>query len=176
MPIDENTVIRILLADRAKLLAYIWSIVHDEHVTEDVFQEVSMLAVSKRAKIRDREALLPWLRRTARYRALHAIRHKGKAPLLLDGSTLDALAPHWQKYDDVPSATLADALRMCVDQLTPYARRIVVLRYIEGQSGIQVAEALGRKVRTIYMALSRIHHTLRDCIRRQQAELGAADG
>lgn len=176
MPVDENTVIRVLLADRAKLLAYIWSIVRDEHVTEDVFQEVSMLAVSKRAKIQDSQALLPWLRRTARYRALHAIRRKGNSPLLLDAGALDALAPHWQEYDDVPSSTLADALRKCVDQLTPYARRIVVLRYIEGQSSSQVADALGRKVRTIYMALSRIHHTLRDCIRQRQAELGAADG
>ena len=175
MPVDENTVVRVLMAERAKLLAYVWSIVHDEHIAEDVLQEVSMLAIDKRAQIDNERALLPWLRQTARYRALHAVRDRVKTPMLLDEKVLDGLAPYWQKYDDVPSQTLADALRYCVEQLTPYARRIVALRYAEGRSGTKVAEILGRKVRTIYVALSRIHRTLRDCIRQQRSEGGRTD-
>ena len=48
MALSETIIVRVLLAERAKLLAYIWVIVRDAHLVEDVFQEVAALAVQKR--------------------------------------------------------------------------------------------------------------------------------
>ena len=160
---------RVLLQERAKLLGYIWAIVRDEHLCEDVFQEVSLLAVAKRDEIHDEPALLPWLRRVARHRALHVVESRKRCPFLLSDRLLDTLDECWRKYDDTPAATLAGALRKCVAQLTTYAREIITLRYVHGLSGIQVAEKLGCKVHTLYMALTRIHGKLRTCVQRDIA-------
>ncbi len=58
MALEQATVVRILMAERSKLLAYIWSIVRDEHAVEDVFQEVSILAVEKCGQITDENCAL----------------------------------------------------------------------------------------------------------------------
>jgi RNA polymerase sigma-70 factor (ECF subfamily) len=154
----------VLVQERAKLLAYVWAIVRDEHLAEDIFQEVSMLALDKRAEIYDDSSLYPWLRQTARHRALHAVESRKRRPVSLSDGLLDTLDQCWREYDSTPAATLADVLRGCVAQLTAHARQIVTLRYVQGLSGIQVAETLGRNVRTVYMALSRIHGRLRRCV------------
>lgn len=158
-----------LLQERVKLLAYIWAIVRDEHLCEDVFQEVSLLAIDKREEIYDQQALLPWLRQTARHRALHAVEARKRRPVLLSDTLLDTLDRCWQRYDDTSAATLADALRKCVAKLTAHARQLIALRYVEGLSGIQIAQMLGRKVTTVYMALSRTHGNLRRCVRQEMA-------
>src|SRR4051794_21632754 len=47
-PIDQESLVIVLLRDRVKLLAYITAIVRDNHLAEDIFQEVALLAVRKR--------------------------------------------------------------------------------------------------------------------------------
>jgi RNA polymerase sigma-70 factor, ECF subfamily len=152
------------------LLAYIWAIVRDEHLAEDVFQEVSLLAVDKCENIYSEQALLPWLRNTARHRALHAVQSRKNRPVLLSDGLLDDLDECWQKYDAVDASDLTDILRQCVSQLTSRAQHILTLRYVQGLNGAQVAETIGRKVRTVYMALSRIHGALRKCVLHRTAE------
>jgi len=44
MTMDQDQLVRLLLRERARLTAYIWSIVHEPHLTEDVFQEVCLEA------------------------------------------------------------------------------------------------------------------------------------
>ena len=63
--LSQEAVLRALLANRTTLLGYIWSMVRDRHVVEDIFQEVSVLALEKREEFGDERALPTWLRRTA---------------------------------------------------------------------------------------------------------------
>jgi RNA polymerase sigma-70 factor (ECF subfamily) len=173
MALSETIIVRVLLAERAKLLAYIWVIVRDAHLVEDVFQEVAALAVQKRNELRDEAALPVWLRRTARFQALAALRDKARDPhQSLTPEILDQLDTYWSSQDRQPDDARVEALQDCLTQLSPYARQIVALRYGKGLQGIKVAEALGRNVRTIYMALTRIHNSLRDCIEQKLAVPG----
>ncbi len=68
--LSESDLVQRLLEERVRLLAYIWAIVRDSHVAEDVFQEVSLLAVRKRSEIVDQTAFPVWLRKSARFCAL----------------------------------------------------------------------------------------------------------
>ena len=173
MALSETTIVRVLVAERARLLAYIWVIVRDVHLVEDVFQEVAALAVQKRGELRDEAALPIWLRRTARFQALAALRDKSRDRAQpLTPEILDRLDEYWTGQDDQPDDVRMQALEHCLTQLSPYARQIVTLRYREGFKGIKVAELLGRNVRTIYMALTRIHNTLRECIEGKLAAAG----
>lgn len=165
MPVDEQTLVQHLLSERTKLIAYIWSIVHDAHIAEDVFQEVSLVALRKRQEIGGVSQVFPWLRSVARHKALKALSARSRRPMVLDDDLLGELEEVWNRHDAAPASDTADALEGCVRKLSPRARRIIELRYGAGLSGGDVATVVGVQVKSIYQALSRIHVALADCVR-----------
>jgi DNA-directed RNA polymerase specialized sigma24 family protein len=56
-------------------------------------------------------------------------------------------------------------LRKCVGELSPDAREIVRLRYVENVRGAALAEVIGKPVNTVMVALSRINRRLAKCVR-----------
>ncbi len=167
---DRDSIVRLLFDERVKLLAWIRAMVRDEHVAEDILQEVSVVAVSKCEEIRDARAFPSWARQVARHKALHVLRKQRSAPAVLDNETLTWLEPHWRTYDSLSLSDLKEYLLECQNQLSPYARQLVCMRHQEGKSGASMAEALGRSLNTIYVALSRAYKKLGDCIRKRMAE------
>ena len=164
MPLSHDEIVAQLMRHRATLYAYIWSIVADEHIAEDVLQDVSRLAIAKSDQINDADHVLPWARTTAKFTALNVMRKQRKGHVTLDEKTLNLLDPHWDKSDN-DSSDVSAALQHCLTRLTPRARRLVQLRYNENLSGRALAEATGRQLRSVYTALSRVHRSLGDCIR-----------
>lgn len=174
MPLDEVTIIQTLMAERARLLAYIWSIVHDSHLVEDIFQEVSLLAVRKRLELRDEKTLAVWLRRSARLVSIAAVRRKGQSPALFRDEVLDRLDASWVNNDITSTEETLGFLHRCMAGLPSRSRRLVTLRYVNRLSGSQLAETLGITVASVYVALARIHRSLRECIKRQRRTEGAS--
>jgi len=167
MAVNTDLIVRILIRQRPQLLAYTWAIVRDNHLAEDVLQDVSVLAVHKADQIDDETHLHRWLRQACRYKALNLLQKLDTKALTLDAVTLDAMETRWAAHDGDDPADLSDALRHCLAQLTPSARRIVDLRYEQGLSGQRLADALGKKLNTVYVTLTRIHRSLGECIRKQ---------
>jgi RNA polymerase sigma-70 factor (ECF subfamily) len=173
---DPNGVVRALIRDRVKLLGYIWAIVRDHNLADDLFQDVTVLAIERAEKINDEGHLLLWSRKAARFKALEVLRSKAYRMALLDDDVLDMLEADWAAADSTSTCEEADHLRSCVEQLTPRAKEIVHLRYTEGLSGIQVAETIEIKVESVYVALARIHRNLAECIRRRRLQAENAHG
>lgn len=169
MPVDQKTIMRVLVGDRTKVLAYIWSIVRDESLAEDIFQDICVLAIEKGHTITDEQHLINWSRQAARYKALEAMRERQIRTLTLDDDVLQLLEVNWQNHDDDPTPAKAHALKHCLSMLSPFARKLVDLRYGEGISGKQLADSVDRKINTVYVALSRTHRALRQCIERRLA-------
>jgi RNA polymerase sigma-70 factor (ECF subfamily) len=166
--LSETDLVQHLLKERARLLAYIWSIVRDGHLAEDVFQEVSVLAVRKRGEIEHSAAFPTWLRKAARLHSMAALRRANRAGGLFSNEVLDCLDRTWDKHqqDQLDSnSSVAAALQHCMELLTPRSKQIVALRYQDKLSGDQVADRLNTKVHSVYVALSRIHRSLRECMK-----------
>ncbi len=174
MGLSETELVERLLRERARLLAYIWSMVRDGQLAEDVFQEVSLLAVRKRAEINCPAALPTWLRKAARLHALAALRRVKRTETLFSNEVLDSLDQAWDEHQAEPTNVLADALQHCMARLTQRSQQIVALRYQGGLSGDQVADRLDMKVHSVYVALSRIHHALRECMKHLIAKKGSS--
>ena len=172
MPMDQPTLIRALLRDRAKLHAFIWAMVQNDDLAEDVLQEVMVLVLEKRDKIRDEAHLPAWSRRAARLTAMAALRKKRGNPIPLDNRVLDLLEEEWDKLDRVESSSVADALRTCLAKLTPRSATLIRMRYAEGLKSGQIAAQLKQDVNTIYVALGRIHQALAACVKRELARGG----
>ena len=175
MAVERNFVIKTLLAERVGLFSYIWSIVGDEHLAEDVFQEVSMLAIDKASEIEQAGALGVWIRRAARNVALQALRKRGRDRHVFDDALLDQLDADWQQADQRDAGESIDALRECLRTLTPRGRQVVKLRYVDGLTGQKLADAMGRSLTAAYIAVSRANRTLAQCVRRRLDGEGAAD-
>jgi RNA polymerase sigma factor (sigma-70 family) len=153
-----------LVSEHVKVLAYIHSILRDEHQSEDVYQEVCVLAVQKSASIQDEEHLVKWVRTTARFLCLRALEARDRQHESLDAETMDILEPYWSDRDKDATADWTDALRHCIDLLPRNAKALVEKRYIQQRSYEQIASETGRPVGSLYVAFSRIFTSLRDCM------------
>ena len=176
MGLSQDEVVRLLLAGRAMILAYVQSIVRDPHTAEDVLQDISILAVNKREAIADEVHFRGWIRRAARLEAMNVLCRQKKAPRPLSEPILDLLEGHWDNQDDDWSARRIEALGVCLKKLTPGSRQLVEMRYGEGIAGNRLAELLGKPTNTIYVAMSRIHRKLGECVRRRLASEGMTGG
>ncbi len=165
MALDQDTAIRLLLSNRVMLLSWLRAMVRDTHLAEDLFQEVSLVVLNKCGEIQDPLCFPSWVRKVARHKVLHALRDRRRKPLIFSQELIDLFEPHWTAWDGTASGDQLYALQQCLEHLSPYARQLVRLRHEEGKSGAALAEALGRAINTVYVALSRTYRTLADCIR-----------
>jgi RNA polymerase sigma-70 factor, ECF subfamily len=164
MALKQEVVVQLLLLNRGKLVGAIRAMVGDEHLAEDIFQEVSIAAVSKCAEIEDVEHFGGWLRCAARFQSLIALRNRNRLPRSLSPEVMELLEVHWQRFDKKADLEIAEALRSCMERLAPYAKQVIVTRYDEGKQGPKLADAMNRSMQTVYKALARAHGALRKCI------------
>jgi RNA polymerase sigma factor (sigma-70 family) len=162
--IDSEVVVRVLFAERAKWLSYIGSIVRRADMAEDVFQDVCILALKKADSIPDEAHLVNWTRTTARLRALQVLAKRQERQLSLSDEVLDRLEELWSQHAQEDDDGYADAVRHCLDLLSPVARNLVQMRYVEGMEYAKLAESLHRPAASLYVAFSRIHAALADCV------------
>lgn len=168
MPLDRDQTLRLLLRERALVLGYIRALVRDRHLAEDVFQEVSVRALDKCGEIADEVHFQGWIRRAARFEALNLVRKRERGPEPLGEVLLDQLEGHWDNATAATPDERLETLQSCVGRLTPRAQSLVRLRYGEGLPGTKVAELVGMSLNTLYVALSRIHRALAECVRAEQ--------
>ena len=165
MAVDHDTIVRVLMQERVKLLAFIRVIVRDTHTAEDVLQDVTMLALKKREQIEDAQHLCGWLRRTARYEALNRMRLADETNLLMDDQMLDRFESAWDRIDAISHREMVEALHHCLNELSPSSVKMLRLRYTDGFRGQQLADVMNQKIRTLYLNLARIMQTLGRCVR-----------
>ena len=173
MDTHQERIVPLLLSHRAMLLGYIASIVRDSDLAEDVFQNVSLVVLNKAHQLRNDDAFPQWARRIARLEALSARRSHLRSPELLDQSMLELVEDEWSASDADPTEWRV-ALRECVEKLSPKARKLIELRYLEGLSAGDVAERVNSSLNTVYVALTRTYRHLARCVESRLAPGGDA--
>jgi RNA polymerase sigma-70 factor (ECF subfamily) len=151
-----------LLEKRVLLTAYIANLTRDFHLAEDLFQEVCVKAVARAAEFESAQHVISWAFVTGRNRAIDAMRKRGAGQVELTEGLLETLAAEWP--DKLQVDPEQDALALCLEQVTPNNRELLRLRYFERRPCAEVAGIMGRKLETVYQALTRIHHVLANCI------------
>lgn len=175
MALPRERLLVLLLAHRAMLIGYITAIVREPHLAEDVFQNVALVVLKKGQQLTDETGFPIWARKVARLEAWNAVRKQRRGPEVLDAAVLDQLEAHWDATDDGPSDR-AEALRRCLQRLTPRARQLIELRYVKNMGGRELAERVGRPLNTVYVALSRTYRALASCIEARLAREGGDHG
>ena len=171
--LSESSIVRILLRDRLQILSYLDSFLNDPSLSEDCYQDVCAAAVAKGEQFEDEAHVLRWAMRVGRNKSVDLCRKRSREPVVLDDDVLDLLEAEWLGQSAPTSDFQADRLERlkgCLGSLTEASQRIVHLRYVDGMKTGRIAELLGRKVTTVYQALTRAHLTLRRCMEENAAE------
>ncbi|MEM0896666.1 MAG: sigma-70 family RNA polymerase sigma factor [Verrucomicrobiota bacterium] len=169
----REEIINVLLSERTKLVAFGWSLLRDSHAAEDVYQELMVKVLDREREFEGPKHLKAWSWTVVRNRCYELVRQKNYRQRILEDSILDLVDQNLEQRDPGEVSDRVEALRGCLARLTDNARNIVRLRYFEGMSGKEVAEALDRKTDAVYKALQRIYATLAGCI---EEKLEAARG
>lgn len=173
---DPEQIFEILIRENADmLLAYLRSVVRDEHAVDDLFQE-SMLVAWRKIEQYDRERPFgAWLRGIARNLALAYFRDRERQDQPLDEASLEWLETRFAQVHALSGDTLGEklsALRDCVQALPEEYRQPVQLRYAESLSVSEIGNTLKLATETLKKRLTRAKLRLADCLERKLAGAG----
>ncbi|HEX7899746.1 MAG TPA: sigma-70 family RNA polymerase sigma factor [Planctomycetota bacterium] len=167
--IDRDSLIRSFQADRFRLIAYIRALVGDPELTEEIFQEVSVVVLQKIEAFDPSKDLQAWCRGIARNLVLRE-RERSRRLRIFDSDQIidlvDAAFEEKARVDDTVDAQRS-LLRRCMGHLADSSREILDLRYRNGLSLRAIAGKMERTEGAVQVALSRVRKWLAECVQRR---------
>lgn len=163
MTIQEEEILRLLMKSRDRIAAATWIAVRDTQVAEDIFQNVTIKALTKNVVFHTEAELLSWAFVTARREAIDWARRNKKEKFVPGSEVVNLLEQEWVA-SSVNTSFRTEALQDCLKQVSEKISQLLKLRYYDGLSCSEVADRLGSGLDAVYKRLSRAHQALRNCI------------
>jgi RNA polymerase sigma-70 factor (ECF subfamily) len=157
---------KLLIQHQQRIYGFIRSMVSRRADAEDLLQETASVLWQKFSEFRPGSNFLAWSLTVARNQVLYFYRRSKRDVLWLSEDCLDALAAETLAQSSKLGG-VEDALAGCLEKLHPSDRRLLAARYQDECSPKSLADRLGRPLKTIYSALSRLRQSLTDCVQRQ---------
>ena len=165
---DAARIAQLVVKHRHGLLAYLYGVLPDAHVAEDLFQEVCVVAVQKAAEFQDGTNFVAWARTIARNKLREHLRRR--TGVAVDDAFFDGIE---SAFDDVRAGIDPDArkeaLRHCLGEVQDRARQMLVWRYDDGLTAASIAERMGKSRASVNSLLQRLREMLRECVERRSA-------
>jgi RNA polymerase sigma-70 factor (ECF subfamily) len=157
--------VRLFTRYQRKIYWYIFALLHDQHDTEEVFQETAIVLWQKFATFQPGTSFVAWACRVA-YNKVLRFRddHKRDFPCF-SSVFMEEVAPELLAVIEVDTTDLLqDQLADCLARLNPQDRDLIERRYKPGATTKRVAAEVGRSTDAVYKALNRIHQALFECM------------
>lgn len=140
----------------------------DAALAEDVQQRVFIEAFRDLRSFAGRSTLRSWLFGIARHRVLDAAKARRRQDAPLERREIPEVADARPAVDErIDDARLNHALLRCLEGVGEHVRDALLLRYQQGLTFDEMAEACGEKPGTLQARVSRALPLLKDCIQRQ---------
>jgi len=155
------------VARRHELFSFTYALVRNVQDSEDIVQEVWVRFSAALERGLQIEKPAQWSRGTAKNLILHHWRKRGNAKVLVDSELVDLVELAFSEHDDDEHdlwQVRREALTECVQTLPADSRRLISLRYDEGNAVAKIAEIVERSEGSIMMALSRLRRLLQSCV------------
>jgi RNA polymerase sigma-70 factor (ECF subfamily) len=170
-PARTCTLTQGLIQYRRMLSSFIYSLVRDVVATEEIFQEVALVAIEKDKK-GDEEIREParWLRGAA-WRIVQAgFRTKQGRLITVDQEYLEQVAEVFESETagDFQKARVA-ALGHCLDRVSLPIREVLHRHYVQGATYEQIGASVGRTPGVLRVLVHRVMRQLLTCIERRLA-------
>jgi RNA polymerase sigma-70 factor (ECF subfamily) len=152
------------------LLAYVFSIVADSSLAEDIAQQTFLIAYRKIDSLKDSAAFPAWLRGIARLEAYAALRRRGRE-FPVAPAALQELDEAYRSFEEqIPAETWEERFRVvekCFDQLPEPLQTVCQLHYFEDRKAREIAETQGVNLNAVLKRLERARNAIRECVVRQ---------
>lgn len=164
---DRGALDELLEAVQEPLYRYIFRLVGERTLAEDILQEVFIRIYRKLSWLREPELFRPWAYRIASREAFkHLKRERRWAEQVRDESTLEAIPA--QSSDESFAPELIEHLPQLIARVSPASRAVLILHYLHEMPLAEVAAVLGIAVGTVKSRLAYGLETLRRAIREQE--------
>ncbi len=143
---------------QAKVYGYIFSVVKDKDVADDIFQDTffKVVATINTGVYKDENKFIHWVMRIAHNLIVDYFRRNNKMPMVPnrpDCDVVDTLKLHDENVEqNIMRQQTSRNIRKLVHMLPPEQRRVVILRHygkcdfkdIAARTGVSINTALGR--------------------------------
>ncbi len=164
---DRRAVMRLALEHRAQLWGFLVGLTKDPGKAEDLFQNTYLVLCEKWDQYRPGTNFLAWARQIARFEFLASVDPDRRPFVTAEMEVLESAMRAADSGKEPPSSR-REALKRCLERMPDArARRVLELRYGDGLSGESVAQRVGMTLNALYTLLSRIRHSLQDCVERR---------
>lgn len=164
------------MAERHGLMAYIYGLVQQAEVAEDVFQEVWLRLADAAGRGVAIDHPPRWFRGVARNIILHHWRTEKRARVIVDSELLDLVDQAFaeQESEGGELERRRRGLQECLRELPAHAKEVLRLKYVADLTADEVGARLSRSSASVLMLLSRLRRGLEDCVNRRMRLSGGA--
>ncbi len=154
----------LLLRHKSRLFNYIYQMVRDADLADDIFQEtfVKVIVTVKQGRYNDMGKFSAWVTRIARNLIIDSFRsEKAEAAVSTDDANYDILNRSELSEHTVEDSIIAlqteDDIRSLVDKLPEVQKEVLTMRYYRDLSFKEIAEITGVSINT---ALGRMRYAI----------------
>ena len=176
MPKNESSdpyelFVELFTQNEQTLRTFVRSLVPTWHDTDEIVQEVALVAWQKFEQFERGTSFLKWTCVIARFKALAYRRKFARERLAFNEALMDVMADESAREAEQRKWEY-EALEGCLKKLPEKQRKWVTLAHTPGVSSLEMAQEMGIKPGAFYMRLNRIRNTLRGCINKSLKEEG----
>jgi RNA polymerase sigma-70 factor, ECF subfamily len=162
----QERFVRDLINCQPALYAYILSLLPNRDDANDVLQDVNLVMWRRSDEFVEGTNFIAWAYQIARYKVLAHHRDCHRDRHIFDDGLFSQLADQAERREADPEG-VASLLEDCVEELPAGQRELVRERYAPGGSVREIAARLGQSASALSVALSRIRHSLLECVQRK---------
>ena len=156
-------------------VSYAYGLLRDWSLAEDAVQEAFLVLMQKWEEFKPELGVYGWARKMVYFKAQELSRSRRKEHALkdedLDALVQETLDAHFDEAEGARYEPRLIAYQECLGQLDKGAAELLTRYYWDNLPGEKIAEMFHRSVNAVWLSLSRIRKSLRDCIGRNHAEL-----
>jgi RNA polymerase sigma-70 factor, ECF subfamily len=154
------------------LLRYVWALLADRHLAEDVVQDTARVLWRKFDEYDPARPFWPWARQFAHFEVLKARRRRAVDSRCFSDEGIERIASEHAAAEET-LAERREALTRCIERLDGASRELLMSRY-EAHGNVQrVAARIGKSANACSLMLHRIRQRLIECVdRTMQTEGG----
>ncbi|MFC1479101.1 sigma-70 family RNA polymerase sigma factor [Planctomycetota bacterium] len=170
---NKQPLIKQLLKCQAPFMGYLVAILRDPAAAEEVFQETAVVLMEKEKKERFQpDNFQAWAKEVVRRQALKYInKHKRDSERLtsVEPRLIDEISRVFTEDKTTVSKHEQEmhALRKCLDKVPGRSRKLLALKYEKNTSLNKISEIMNSTAAAVQKMISRVRHSLKECIERK---------
>jgi RNA polymerase sigma-70 factor (ECF subfamily) len=157
---------RVWLKSEPSVSAYVFASITGFHDAEDVVQQVAQTLARRFDEYDADRPFVGWALWIAKSRVIDFYRRQERNQIVFSDRLLERLAETIAEQAESHSRR-REALETCLGEMPEKSRKLLDLRYVDGLSAADVAQAMGSTGGSVRVLLTRIRSALSDCIERR---------